>query len=197
MPLYHSGMEERLVDVLRGSSIVKMPEKEAREEGLLILTRPPVSSVSAPTSAKYTPPAKPVIQKNYRQQDVRSDLVPNFHWEIRRGRRLKGLSRVQLAMVLNVTEQDIAHIEQGHLPRNDFVVINALEKTLGIVLRTNPVADAPAVSSLTQAPSSSKPAPLLTRKSDATLAELQYLREQDVKKRESKDIFDKDFKVLE
>ena len=72
---------------------------------------------------------------DYLKNDVVSELIDNFHWEIARARKLKSLTRKQLASMVGGREEHIKMIENGILPRNDFVIVSKIEQILGINLR--------------------------------------------------------------
>lgn len=132
------------VDAIRDGEVVKVPERTAIEEGLIILKRPTLQTT-------YVPPSRSPLKsaeargntrhtlRDYHPNYVREDLVDHFHWEIARVRRLKNLTRHQLANLLNVSEEQIIFIERGELPKDDFVLVNKLEHYLGIKLRKHAV----------------------------------------------------------
>ena len=62
----------------------------------------------------------------------REDLVDNFNWVIMRARRFKKITTNQLAQEINEPERVIKMAEQGVLPEGDYVLVQKLEKTLGI-----------------------------------------------------------------
>ncbi len=204
-----------IVDALRDGGIVKVTEREAIEEGLLILRRPVLQSTFVPPSRSPVKSAEArhntrhSTVKDYRANNVRGDLKENFHWEIARARRLKNLTRGQLANLLNVSEEQIIFIERGELPKDDYVLINKLERYLNIRLRKEAVvSQVPVRSPVTPGLGEPPEAPKPPRQSfdsqqsypkDVTLAELQKRKEM-AKKMEpgnSKNLFGNDIELIE
>jgi len=137
------------VDAIEDGRIVKVAEKYAHQEGLLILRRNSSFSgvsdkqkvedfVKKQESRRMKTPLdldkfrKPL---DYKKTNIVSDLKDNFHWEIARSRKARALSRQQLASILGVREEDIKLIENGIMPRQDFVLVSKIEKYFGINLR--------------------------------------------------------------
>jgi ribosome-binding protein aMBF1 (putative translation factor) len=145
---------ERLVDVIKEGEIIRIPEWQARSEDLFILRTVSFeqSAPQAVSPSSVQQKADPLAKKPslldswkrgegyYKKNNVISDLVSNFHWEISSKRRTKGLSRKQLAEKAGIVEEDLKMIEMGSLPRDDFVLISRIENALGISLRKNSVA---------------------------------------------------------
>src|SRR3989338_772069 len=132
------------VEAIENGRIVKVSEAYAKREGLLVL-RKSREVVVAPRDLhkKYERQdgkrpldldkfRKPLVSK---KDDIVSELIENFQWEISRIRKLRGITRKQFALAMQVDEEDIKMIENGVLPRNDFVLISKIENTLGISLR--------------------------------------------------------------
>lgn len=193
---------DELVDALRDGGIVRVTEKEAREEGLVILRRPLLQATPAPPSRSPAKSAESRESMRHRLQsrvnNVRDDLIENFHWTIARARRLKNLSRYQLANVLNVSEEQIISMERGELPKDDYVLVNKLENYLAIKLRKVPFnAEVPKL----LPPLEPAPAPpgreKQTYSKDVTLAELQKRKELGKKMETRKDLFDEDIQLIE
>jgi ribosome-binding protein aMBF1 (putative translation factor) len=67
--------------------------------------------------------------------ELPSDLIPNFHWEIQRAKRIKKITREEFAKGIGESDVTIRMIEQGLLPNNDYRIINKIESFLGISLR--------------------------------------------------------------
>ncbi len=63
------------------------------------------------------------------------DLVDNFHWEIMKQRRRRGLSQKQLAESLGESEMAIQMIEKSKLPENAKRIITKLEQVFQINVR--------------------------------------------------------------
>jgi transcriptional regulator with XRE-family HTH domain len=62
-------------------------------------------------------------------------LIPNFHWEVQRAKRIKKLTREEFAKGIGESDATVRMIEQGFLPNNDYKIINKIESFLGISLR--------------------------------------------------------------
>jgi ribosome-binding protein aMBF1 (putative translation factor) len=78
-----------------------------------------------------------LIDKKFQSQkpQVPSDLIPNFHWEIQRAKRVKKITREEFAKGIGESDAVVRMIEQGILPNNDYRIINKIEGFLGISLR--------------------------------------------------------------
>jgi ribosome-binding protein aMBF1 (putative translation factor) len=78
-----------------------------------------------------------LIDKKFQAQKPQtpSDLIPNFHWEIQRAKRIKKITREEFAKGIGESEANVRMIEQGILPSNDYKIINKIESFLGINLR--------------------------------------------------------------
>ncbi|MBU0907231.1 MAG: hypothetical protein KKD18_02030 [Nanoarchaeota archaeon] len=133
----------KLVEAIEDGRIVKVPEYYAKREGLLILKKAPIQIQKTQTPSYFqhkedrTKPLTEYIKSkpDWREKQVMSELVDNFHWQIRYTRRRLGITRKQLAKMVGVSENDLQIIESGRLPSNDFILINKVQKTLGINLR--------------------------------------------------------------
>ena len=168
-------MNERIVEVIKEGEIIRMPERQAIEEELFILRRifePERREITELPLSRSIPKereAKPhsVLETwkakkfSYKRNQVIKDLISNFHWEIIRARRIKGISRKQLAGAIGTSEEEIKTIEMGELPRDDFVLINKIENALRINLRKE-------------------------RKEDFTLTKLQEMKEEETEKEKLK-----------
>lgn len=151
-------MNESMVDAIDDGRIVRISEERARREGLPIIRRygdeekavhykKDYSQLSSDKSismsrTKRTSAGSGILSfEEYRRplrtsaNDVINELVSNFHWIIQKTRREKGLTRKQFALALSVPEQDVKLIENGRLPKNDFVLVNKIQDYLGINLR--------------------------------------------------------------
>lgn len=138
---------EKLVEVIEDGRISKVTENYARREGLPILRRvatpKPVEERLPPSGIKTNLTKRlnrGLIVDNFRKPDWKEDqvlheLVENFHWKIRVERRRKGLSRLQLAKMINEKEEDLRKLENGILPSKDFVLIHKIQDALKIKLR--------------------------------------------------------------
>lgn len=140
--------DETYVEAIHEGRIVKVPEKFARREGLIILKKPEINNqVQGTTPSYYKTPLK--TKNDYRktfstivdrkpgwqEKQVLNELIENFHWKIRAERRKKNLTRRQLANLINDSDENLQILETGRLPSNDFVLINKIQKTLKINLR--------------------------------------------------------------
>jgi len=81
---------------------------------------------------------KDLIEKNVckglsKQAKPRNDLVKNFHWILKRQRRLKHLSPAQFAKELGEAEKTILMAEQGVVPEG-YDLIHKLESSLNVNL---------------------------------------------------------------
>ena len=85
---------------------------------------------------------------NLKKNKVIEDLKDNFHWDIARRRRSKGVTRKDLAEAIGCSEEEVKTIELGELPRDDFVLINKIEDYLGINLRKEKKPEGPTLSQL-------------------------------------------------
>ena len=184
--------QKDLVEAIEEGRIVKVPESYAKREGLLILKKSPMQL------QKQQPPSYLTERKNHsdrtkpltdylrsrpdwREKQVISELVDNFNWQIRYNRRRLGLTRKQLARMMNVPEEELQILESGRLPSNDFILINKVQKTLGINLRKDGKEfDISAEELMHKASTSKSPAPAKSSKDDL-----------------SKDLVGKDIEILD
>lgn len=136
------GNSDRVVEAIEDGKIVKVSEEYARREDLPILRRSVMHELQE--SVQELPPGTPEKvkqeleikeEKDWREKQVVSELVENFNWQIRLERRKKGITRRQFAKILDVPDSHIRMIEEGRLPASDFVLINKVQKALGINLR--------------------------------------------------------------
>lgn len=142
-------MEEPYVEAIEDGKIVRVPERYAISEGLMIIKK--ASSIEIQESIQNLSLQKnkgrmeketrrPIGDKIYsptdwKEKQVISELVENFHWVIKTERRKRGMTKTQLAKLLNEPEESIQTLEFGRIPKNDFVLINKVQKLLGINLR--------------------------------------------------------------
>lgn len=197
-------MPEEFVEALKDGGVVRVTEREAREEGLVILRRPVLEKTYVPPSrhpaksAEARENTRRSIVRDYKNNNVRDDLVQHFHWQISRARRLRNLTRYQLANVLNTTEEQIILIERGDVPWDNYVLISKIESYLGIKLRKNPPQTVPEAPIAPRPPVSRSD----TQKSypkDVTLADLQKRKELSKKlnEQDSKSLFGGDVELVE
>ena len=80
---------------------------------------------------------KEVIDSNLEKKkaQLRTDLVPNFHWIIMRSRRSKKLTQKQLAENIGETELAVKNAEDGIILANADTLVRKLEGYLGVKLR--------------------------------------------------------------
>lgn len=143
---------DKLVDVIKDGEIVRMSEARAVSEDLFVLRkviepeRGMYDNVEAPERKELRKQEMPVksvsrLEKwragksGIKSNEVINELVNNFHWEIAKARRGKGISRKHLADGIGVSEEEIRTIEFGELVKDDFVLISKIESFLGISLR--------------------------------------------------------------
>lgn len=148
--------EEVLVDAIKDGEIITIPQSQAVYEELFILRRhaPVVENASAQAmpvvketpwrtssarSDKFVHGTTSVrwhsYQPDYLKNNVLKDLVSTFRWDIAKARKQRNMSRKQLADAVSEPEINIKMLESGELPRDDFVLINKVQKVLGINLR--------------------------------------------------------------
>src|SRR3990167_5758936 len=72
---------------------------------------------------------------HWKSNKVLRELADNFHWEIVKARKAKGLSRKQLADAIGENDNVLRMLENGVLPRDDFILLNKVQSFLGINLR--------------------------------------------------------------
>ncbi len=142
------------VEAIKDGEIIRVPERVAILEDLFILrkignTQQP-STVSAPSQAHSMRGREPVVKNSSIMSDWKhgkfgakknnavSDLIPNFNWEISKNRKIKNMTRLKLAQMINATEEQVKMMELGELPADDFVLISRIEQVFGINLRKNP-----------------------------------------------------------
>ena len=138
MQQWYSESDDGLVDAIEEGRIVRVPELYAKKEGLTILRRPRIEKQSMQKKQKQEEPylsfddfRKPLRQKS----QVLSELMENFHWEIKKKRRQLGITRRKIAEEIGEPEYALKLIESGILPKDDFVIINKLQDYLKLNLR--------------------------------------------------------------
>ena len=140
MEPWYSQSESNLVDAIEEGKIVRVSEEYARREGLTILRihkqeEENKAKLKKNQEEEYISPYDLRKPLNWRKDQVYSELVENFHWQISKKRKALGLTRKKLAERINETEYTIKLIENGILPRGDFVIINKLQNLFSINLR--------------------------------------------------------------
>ncbi len=135
---------EGIVEVIKEGEIIRMSESQAIDEDLFVLRKVieqerEILDLSNIESSKPAPASRleewRAGQINLNKNNVLADLKDNFHWEISRVRRMKNISRKQLADKVEESEESLRMIEFGELPSDDFVLISKIERVLGIDLR--------------------------------------------------------------
>ncbi len=149
-----------MVEVIDDGRIVRVSEEYAKREGLPVIRRAGLEEKEAIKKfseeelikrkefagrgvfSNSSGRGRSILQfEEYRRplkrdgSDVTTDLIDNFHWEILKKRKEKGITRKQFASDLNVSEEEVKMIENGRLPRNDFVLISKIQSYFGINLR--------------------------------------------------------------
>ncbi len=139
--------EDNTVEAIEEGKIVKVPESYARREGLPILRRSLSQTYQQKIPSYLEKKERPKTESRidfmsklkksptWKEKQVLSELINNWQWHIRTERRKKGITRKQLAELVNETESNIKMLEFGCLPSEDFVLINKVQKVLGINLR--------------------------------------------------------------
>lgn len=141
--------EEKIVEAIQDGRIIRATEAYAKREGLAILRRPVYQEAKKNLSHEqekqkrtaqefkhslkeslYSPPS-------WKEKQVLSELLPNFHWVIRNERKKRNLTKSQLARMINDKEENIKLLEFGKLPSEDFVLINKLQSFFNISLRND------------------------------------------------------------
>jgi ribosome-binding protein aMBF1 (putative translation factor) len=67
------------------------------------------------------------------------DLIDNFHWIVRQGRRAKKISAKQFSEQIAEPEVLIVAMERGELPKDYDKLVSKVEQFLGVRIRKNPV----------------------------------------------------------
>ncbi|MBU0761043.1 MAG: hypothetical protein KJ600_04145 [Nanoarchaeota archaeon] len=137
--------DSSFVEAIEDGKIVKVSENYAKREGLVILRKPEIKMNNPGTTPSYfsqeskesKKPLTDYLKKkpDWKEKQVLQELLDNFHWHIRMQRRRMGLTRRQFSKMINESEEKVKILETGRLPTNDFVIINKVQKALGINLR--------------------------------------------------------------
>ena len=131
--------KNELVEAIEEGRIVKVTEEYAQREGLLVLRKHRLQ-IQEKQQKKKEEENLPELQdlrkaQYYKGNQVLSELIDNFQWHIIKKRRALGLTRKRLAEKLGETEHTIKLMENGVLPREDFVIVNKLQNFFNINLR--------------------------------------------------------------
>lgn len=151
--------EVRLLDVIYKNELVKACERCAVTEDIPIIRRPTTSQLrdSEKNYSVYQRMKKlaglekkeekhETIIEQFKKLEEHPELeipeekkpfnlVDNFHWQIARARRNKGLSQRQLGWALGESEAAIKMIEKGELPEDSELLIKKLEQFLQVKIR--------------------------------------------------------------
>jgi len=80
-----------------------------------------------------------IMEKNAREKSIsikqKDELIENFHWEIMRQRRKRGISQKQLGEEIGESEVSIKMAERAILPKDYFNLIEKLENYFKIPLK--------------------------------------------------------------
>lgn len=140
------------VEAIENGRIVKVDKEYAKKEGLVILRKPinidnnsevrAMKSAGAGFVKEGLKRRKPMFEidkyrrpLNYKENNVVSDLNDNFHWELTRARKQKNFTRRQASRELGIDEETLKMVENGILPKDDYVLINKLQSYYGVNLR--------------------------------------------------------------
>jgi ribosome-binding protein aMBF1 (putative translation factor) len=130
-------MEDELVEAIVEGKIMKVRESVAKREGFPIIRKKGIDlkerkEESEEVKLGFDDFRRPL---GWKGNKVVGDLVDNFHWEIVRRRRHLDMNRKQLAEKIGEKEEVVKMVENGILPKDDFMIINKLQEVLGINLR--------------------------------------------------------------
>ena len=146
MENWNEAKDTGFVDAIEEGKIVRVHKDYALKEGLLILRKSLATSGLSSVEEKKKKEVEVHSSKVPRMEEFRKelswkkssvvqDLVDNFHWEISKRRRERGISRTQLAKLTGVHEREIRMLETGIVPHEDFVLINKIQEILVVNLR--------------------------------------------------------------
>ena len=151
--------EVKLLDAIYENEIVKICERCGVTESIPIIRKPTTSQLKESersygayqrlktlSGGKEGERIKESILDKMKKLDENPDLekpekekpfnlIDNFHWEITRGRRNKGLSQRQLAWAIGESETAIKMLEKGELPEQPEKLIRKLEQFFQVKLR--------------------------------------------------------------
>ncbi|MDO8509024.1 MAG: hypothetical protein Q7S27_05055 [Nanoarchaeota archaeon] len=139
MEPWYTDIPTDLVDVIEEGKIVRVKESYAKSEGLAIIRRP---IIKRPNKKKddenqeeriYFEDLRKPLQ--WKKNQVIAELIENFQWQVTRKRKELGLTRRQVALSIGESENNLKLVENGLLPKNDFVIVNKLQKFFNINLR--------------------------------------------------------------
>ena len=144
-------VDDSYVEAIKDGEIIRVSETVAILEDLFVLRKITGQTQQASTHSdiKSLKPKDSLRDNSImfdwkhgkfggKKNNVMQDLVPNFNWEISKNRKLKNMSRLKLAQLINSTEEEVKMAELGELLKDDFVLISRLEQIFGINLRRHP-----------------------------------------------------------
>lgn len=161
-----------MVDAIEDGRLVRVTESYAKREGLFVLKRPNVN-VTQKAPAGLTYQDKMNIEHGTRRKSVLdldrfrkplkhdknalyTDLKENFHWDIVKARKIRDLTRKQLANAVGATDEEIKLIENGVLSSGNYVLLNKIEKFFNIQLRRGSVNYQESMRQVVNAPASER-----------------------------------------
>jgi ribosome-binding protein aMBF1 (putative translation factor) len=157
-----------IVEAIFEGKIVRVSEEYANREGLLIVKRPqaePAQAKAPPWQYEKNYGRKVVsVEKlrkpiGYYKNNVVKELIENFQWEILHARKVKNITRKQLANAVGINEEMMKMIENGILPEDNFIIINKVQDYLHINLRRDGKSFSPSVVPKTTPKFEPKPLP--------------------------------------
>ena len=136
------------VDAIEDNKIVRVSEEYARLQGLLIIRKKidsdlPVQPVPLVQLKRAERRLKPQIEEyrkplDYRKNNVLQELKENFQWDVSRRRREMNLSRRKLAEMIGESEDAVINLENGFLPRDNFVLLSkVVGQSLPVITSSN------------------------------------------------------------
>jgi ribosome-binding protein aMBF1 (putative translation factor) len=128
--------KENLVNAIEEGKIVQVTKGYALQEGLPILNNILDENQQEKKNIQNSIKFKDINNSIIKTQ-VTKELIENFHWYISKKRRQLGLTRSQLSLSLNETEDTIKLIENGIVQQNDFILINKIQDKLQLNLRND------------------------------------------------------------
>ncbi len=138
MESWNGEFNDNFVEAIEEGKIVRVTKDYAKKEGLLIIKRQ--ISKKKETKDKKEEEERITLEDlrkplNWKKNQVVSELLENFHWLISKKRKERNLTRRQLSKEINESKNNIKLVENGILPKNDFIIINKIQSFLNINLR--------------------------------------------------------------
>tara|TARA_Y100000310_G_scaffold303044_1_gene340997 strand:- start:915 stop:1547 length:633 start_codon:yes stop_codon:yes gene_type:complete len=119
-------------------SSVEQSREESRFFGNREATPIPTFKEKDPETEKIDEELEGMVLERVEAREY-EDLVDNFHWVVRQGRRAKKLSLKQLSEHVAEPEILIVSMEKGELPKDYDKLVSKVEQFLGVRIRKNPV----------------------------------------------------------